>query len=98
MAGSIKTEPVTKEYEAGWAAVDWGQDIYAMEEPVAHMHEDSEDIEAAVAGETEATEDAGVERVVARVESYYGCPCCGWHLQYSSDRCGNATCRRSRRG
>lgn len=61
----------------------------------AFLHEDSDELEEAVGGDADAGVE--VERAVARTETAYDCPRCGWHLRFSSDRCGNATCRMSRR-
>ncbi len=147
MAGSIRTEPVTREYEDGWERT-FGLDAQARElrdsllrekkwaeenglntfndvMRGAFHHEDSEDIEDAVRGDVDVEvevsrtnpripadaasllvndDDAVIgwspsvrERESSGVASHYDCPRCGWHLAYSSDRCGNSTCPSRRR-
>ncbi len=61
--------------------------------PVAQEYEDSEEVEDAVGGDTEAEAEADAE--ILRVAAHYDCPRCGWHLANAFDRCGNATCPKS---
>lgn len=98
MAGAIRTGPVTVAYEEGWErafGVPQPPDIEAVpvteEEAVNHLRR--------FENEGGAIPDIrpAVEREVAALSTVpYSCPVCGWHLTYSSDKCGNATCPRGR--
>jgi hypothetical protein len=53
---------------------------------VAYHHEDSEDIEDAVRGDTEATDEA--YSVSERRERPHACEHCGRKMKYADQRCG----------
>lgn len=99
MAGAIHTGPVTVAYEEGWErvfGVPQPPDIEAVpvteEEAVNHLRR----FENGGGAPSDTEADKPLRERPSYERPPYSCPVCGWHLTYSSDKCGNATCPRGR--